>query len=156
MYKAASKLSDTFEKICWYSFTSRMSFFINVEIFFNTVLEHWSKRIVWNLFISWRLWIILVKAPCELLSPWKCLLRSHRDVANALKDKEKLSKLITNSWRDHQHNFICPHKNIVYMCRSYFEMEKRIWNKKQLHTIHLSKQILKVRNTTASKTTCHT
>lgn len=92
-----------------------MSFLMNDVIFFRMVRLAWSKRIVWNLFISWndekrvlifnlelmfilfnvnilccrlltwRQWIILPRALCADLLSWKCVWRSHRDVAKALR-----------------------------------------------------------------------
>lgn len=56
----------------------------NDERFLMTVREAWSKRIVWNLFISWRQWIIFSRAFNDVLSSVKCLCNSHKDVANAL------------------------------------------------------------------------
>lgn len=83
--KAASRSWDIFSKCCLQSLTCLISFLQNEVKFFIIVREAWSRSIVWNLFISWKLCISLRRDNTTWLSSLKCPLKSHSPFANKLK-----------------------------------------------------------------------
>jgi predicted restriction endonuclease len=59
-------------------------FFTNDVRFLRIVRDAWSRRIVWNLFISCKLCISLFRDESTVESSRKCALRSHKLFANKL------------------------------------------------------------------------
>lgn len=75
--------------------------------FFSMVLEAWSNKIVWNLFISCRLCINLFNDANTAESSLKCKLKSHSPFAN------KLQTTTLN------HPLFHPHKPTHLCCATY-------------------------------------
>lgn len=137
--------------------------------FLRTVLDAWSSKIVWNLFISWRTWLNLFKADITLGSSLNWRLSSQSELANKLEYEKQIhithNRINLNTIYKFHSTFVERHTTCHYLssnckfstlCPAYFrEFPNRFlhlpiasWNSK--HEINLpadssSRSIYKLR-----------